>query len=137
MFLGGCNPNARNNYEDYNEDDFVVVQGVITKSIPHRIYSGRVIYAGNDINFLYDLNGTSPKNGFETKSSFILNQGEPVLVLVHKSYDSIAFISTRGIIDKELLVNFLNKCEINNWDDFGLRDWLDSNPNSTVLKPIK
>lgn len=44
-----CSCNNEKSYEDYDENDFVEVQGIITKCIPARTFRA---YSGNNIYFL-------------------------------------------------------------------------------------
>jgi hypothetical protein len=104
ILISPCN--NEKSYEDYDEDDFVEVQGIITKCIPAKSFRA---YSGNNIYFLYHLDKAPPLKGKELKSRFIPTEGNPAIILVHKKDSSIAFYGASGVIDKEILHKFYHK----------------------------
>jgi len=107
IFLN-CSENKKVKYEDFDEKDFIEVQGIITKTVGRKTFQNR---ASNDIYFIYYLNNEKPFVGYELQSPYILDNGEPVIVLVHKNNKNISFFGARGIIDEEGLLTYLRKCE--------------------------
>ncbi|PCE64895.1 hypothetical protein [Sediminicola luteus] len=102
--ISSCN--SEKTYEDYDEDDFVEVQGIITKCIPARTFRA---YSGNNIYFLYHLDKEPPLKGKELKSRFIPTEGNPAIILVHKKDSTVAFFGANGIIDSEAINTFYLK----------------------------
>ncbi|WP_437400073.1 hypothetical protein [Flagellimonas lutimaris] len=95
-------------FEDYNDDDFIEVQGIIIKTkrkVDFKNITKTSIY------FIYNLDKERPDVGFEVDSPFMLNDGEPVIILVHKDDQKISFFGARGIMDEEVLLSYLEKCE--------------------------
>ena len=92
---------GKKRYEDYNEDDFVEVQGIITKV--KRTSSAFDNARRVDIEFVYNLVDTNISYGKEDGIDLVLKYGQPIVVLVHKSDNKISFFGRRGIIDEELL----------------------------------
>ena len=95
-------------YENYNEDDFIEVQGIVTKTVGRKTLQNT---ARNDIYFVYNLNKERPDVGFELKSPYVLNNGGPVIVLVHKKDSDVSSFGARGILNEDVLLSYLEKCE--------------------------
>ncbi len=89
-------------YEDYDEDDFYPVQGIITKvtptSNPFDNPHNKVIY------FDYNLEKITPLQGSESNINLMLKAGDPIIVLVYKANDEISFFGGFGIIDDVLKI---------------------------------
>lgn len=64
-----------------------------------------------DIHYVYNLEFDKPNVGSELKSPYILDDGEPVIILVHKDDNEVSFFSSRGIIEENVLLSYLEKCE--------------------------
>lgn len=103
----GCNESNKK-YEDYNDDDFIEVQGIIIKTKRKVDFKN---ITKTSIFFIYNLDKKRPDVGFEADSPFMLNDGEPVILLVHKDDQKISFFGARGIMDEEVLLSYLEKCE--------------------------
>ncbi|APQ17991.1 hypothetical protein [Maribacter hydrothermalis] len=104
-----CNKKEKLIYEDYNDEDFLPVQGIITKVFKKGAINN---FIKKDLHFIYNLEKENPSKGYEINSPYMLNEGEPVIILVHKNNDSISFFGSRGIIQKEILLNYLEKCDL-------------------------
>ncbi|MDF4221919.1 hypothetical protein PXC01_10015 [Maribacter sp. M208] len=112
-----CNQKAKLDYEDYNDEDFLPVQGIITK-----VYKKGAInnFIKKDIHFIYNLEKENPSKGYEVYSPYILNEGEPAIILVHKDNDSISFFGSRGIIHEKVLEDYLKKCDLDKGTYYGV-----------------
>ena len=108
IFAGGCSEPAKKRYEDYNDEDFIEVQGIITRTNGRSTFQNRII---TDIYYVYNLEFDKPNTGYELKSPYILDEGEPVIILVHKDDNNISFFGSRGIIEEKVLLGYLEKCE--------------------------
>ncbi|MDF0708274.1 hypothetical protein [Flagellimonas okinawensis] len=118
--LIGCSE-SKKKFEDYNDDDFIEVQGIIFKTkrkIDYKNISKTSIY------FIYNLEKETPDVGFELNSPFMLNDGEPVIILVHKDDEKISFFGARGINEEDVLLSYLEKCEEIGGGYFGLDESL-------------
>lgn len=117
FIITSCNQKYKLAYEDYNDEDFLPVQGIITK-----VYKKGAInnFIKKDIHFIYNLGKEKPSKGYEVYSPYILNEGEPAIILVHKDNDSISFFGSRGIIQKKLLLDYLKKCDLDNGIYYGV-----------------
>ncbi|WP_405384983.1 hypothetical protein [Maribacter sp. LLG6340-A2] len=112
-----CNHKDKRDYEDYNDEDFLPVQGIITK-----VYKKSAInnFIKKDIHFIYNLEKENPSKGYEIYSPYILKEGEPVVILVHKDNDSISFFGSRGIIQEKILLAYLKKCDLDKGIYYGV-----------------
>lgn len=117
FIIVSCNQKDKLNYEDYNDEDFLPVQGIITK-----VYKKGAInnFIKKDVHFIYNLEKEKPSKGYEIYSPYILNEGEPAIILVHKDNDSISFFGGRGIIQKKILLDYLKKCDLDNGTYYGV-----------------
>jgi hypothetical protein len=101
LFIGLIYSCGEKKYEDYNENEFNEVQGVITKvkqsSSPFD--SSRV----RDIEYFYYLGEKEPFRGGEKNIDLYLNSGQPIVVLVHKKDSTINFYGYNGMINIEEL----------------------------------
>lgn len=92
-------------YEDYNEDDFYEVQGIITniarRTNPFAPQNYKTIF------YDYHLELPTPLKGKEANVPFMWNEGDPIVILVHKEDKSISFTGYSGIIDEASLVRHL------------------------------
>ena len=92
-------------YEDYNEEDFIERQGIITKM--KRTSNPLDSEWNKKITYAYNLYEDSIYYGQENNISLMLKLGQPIVVLVHKNDDKISFYARRGLVDKkEWVVGF-------------------------------
>ncbi|WP_405251785.1 hypothetical protein [Dokdonia sp. Asnod3-C12] len=84
-------------YEDYNEDNFNEVQGLIMSAVP----DGDPFNSSSikNIRYQYNLDKSPPLIGFENINMFEAQRGYPLIVLVHKEDESISFYGRVGILD--------------------------------------
>ncbi|RIV43027.1 hypothetical protein [Flagellimonas pelagia] len=97
-------------YEDYDEDDFTEVQGIVIKV--DRNYS----YLKEDIRnvyYIYNLGKERPDIGYELNCPFLPMEGEPAIILVNRNEKDVTFMARSGIIDEEeeVLLQYLEKCD--------------------------
>lgn len=59
--------------------------------------------------YIYRLDLKQPLVGIEENTNLKINPEEPVAVMVHKRDSTISFIGHRGIIDEDLLVEYLTR----------------------------
>ena len=119
LVFTGCNEPEKKSYEDYDEGDFIEVQGIITKTNARNTLQNHIV---TDIHFIYNLNLDKPSVGYELKSPYMLDEGEPVIILVHKEDKNVSFFGARGIIEEEVLLDYLKKCEEIGGGYYGLDD---------------
>ncbi|WP_162533626.1 hypothetical protein [Dokdonia sp. Dokd-P16] len=84
-------------YEDYSEDDFNEVQGLIMSAVPDGDPFNRS--SVKNTRYQYHLDQTPPLIGFENIDMFEAQRGYPLIVLVHKEDVSISFYGRVGILD--------------------------------------
>lgn len=117
----GCNDEpTKKKYEDYNEEDFVEVQGIVTKVEKQHGYQSLVV----NISYIYNLDQEKPTKGYEADSPFIPIEGGPAIILVHKDDENVSFFSQSGILDEEeeVLLSYLEKCEQMGGGYYGVDD---------------
>ena len=93
--LSSCNEKK---YEDYNEDDFIEVQGLITriKKTANPIDSEW----NKDITYAYNLDKEVINHGIERNVDLMFKIGQPIVILVHKEDEKISFYARRGLINE-------------------------------------
>ena len=86
-------------YENYNENEFNEVQGVITKvkRSSNPFDSSRV----SDIEYFYYLGEKEPFRGGEKNIDLYFNLGQPIVILVHKKDSTINFYGYNGTINTD------------------------------------
>jgi hypothetical protein len=110
-FFFSCNQKVKR-YEDYNEDDFYEVQGVVTNVVrrtnPFAPSNYKTIF------YDYHLELPTPLKGKEANVPFMWSQGDPIVILVHKEDTSISFTGYLGIIDEISIERYIIKTENEN-----------------------
>lgn len=110
-----CNEKS---YEDYDENDFIEVQGILIRTIRENRFPDN-IHA--DLYFIYNLEKENPDTGQEKGTPYMgLSDGEPITVLVHKEDSEISFFGSRGITQEEVLLEYLDKCTQIGGDYYGV-----------------
>tara|TARA_R110002167_G_scaffold258239_2_gene464826 strand:+ start:759 stop:1166 length:408 start_codon:yes stop_codon:yes gene_type:complete len=108
LLLIGCKEQSTKNYEDYDENDFIEVQGILIKSIRNTVYPDGF---EADLYFIYNLDQDKPNTGYEKGTPYIdLYNGDPITVLVHRENSEISFYGSSGIIEEDILLEYLDKC---------------------------
>ena len=67
LLFQGCKEQSIKSYENYNEEDFVEVQGLIIKVEKEFAYQNRKV----DVTYIYDLEKDKPTVGHEKNTPFI------------------------------------------------------------------
>ncbi|UOB18935.1 hypothetical protein [Abyssalbus ytuae] len=96
FFTISCN--SKKGYEDYNENDFYEVQGIVTY-VEHSTdpFDSPQI---KNIKFNYFLDLEIPLNGAENGLNiFKIAKGYPVIVYVHKDDTNTSFYGKIGLVD--------------------------------------
>nr|WP_299381222.1 hypothetical protein [Allomuricauda sp.] len=102
-----CCKGQTKKYEDYNDENFIEVQGIVVKSKRQTDFKNVI---KSSIYFIYNLNKERPDIGYEINSPFLLHEGEPAIILVHKNDEKISFFGARGMINEDVLLSYLEKC---------------------------
>ena len=105
----GCKEKSSKNFEDYNEEDFIEVQGLIIKVEKEFAYQNRKV----DITYIYDLEKDNPTIGHEKNAPFILMVGQPRVIMVHKYEDNVSFLGINNYVEDEndLIKKYLEKSD--------------------------
>ncbi|APU11054.1 hypothetical protein IZU89_07495 [Cellulophaga lytica] len=109
VLFHGCREKSTKNFEDYNEEDFVEVQGLIIKVEKEFAYqNGKV-----DVTYIYDLEKDNPTIGHEKDSPFIPMVGEPRVIMVHKYEENVSFLGINNYVEDEngLIKKYLEKSD--------------------------
>ncbi|WP_156025514.1 hypothetical protein [Tenacibaculum sp. 47A_GOM-205m] len=96
LFLFSC---GKKKYEDYNEEDFIEKQGIITKMT--RTSNPLDSEWNRDIIYAYNLEEESVSYGQENNIDLMFKLGQPIVILVHKDDDKISFYARRGLINEQ------------------------------------
>ncbi|MEK6152144.1 hypothetical protein WIW50_02735 [Flavobacteriaceae bacterium 3-367] len=113
--LFGC-AESKKKYEDYNDTDFIEVQGIITKTKRKTDFKNVI---KTSVYFIYNLDKERPDIGYELDTPFMLHNDEPAIILVHKDDEKVSFFGARGIIKEDVLLSYLEKCENIGGDYYG------------------
>ncbi|MCL6275437.1 hypothetical protein M3P19_15590 [Muricauda sp. 2012CJ35-5] len=103
-----CEGQTKKKYEDYNDEDFSEVQGIIIKTTRKTDFKNVI---KSSIHFIYNLDKERPDMGYELNTSYMVHEGEPVIILVHKDDYKVSYFGARGIVEEDILLNYLDKCE--------------------------
>ncbi|MDY0780256.1 hypothetical protein [Tenacibaculum sp. IB213877] len=90
--------NTKKKYEDYNENDFYEVQGVVTK-----VYSTSSVFDDSYnklMDYVYCVNDSLILSGKEKEFFKAWKFGQPIIVLVHKTNPEISFYARNGFLNK-------------------------------------
>ncbi|MBQ4915590.1 hypothetical protein J8L85_14135 [Maribacter sp. MMG018] len=103
----GCKEQSIKSYEDYNEQDFVEVQGLIIKVEKEFAYQNRKV----DVTYIYNLEKDKPTVGHEKNTPFIPMAGQPKVILVHKYEENVTFLGGNTYVEDEndLIKKYLEK----------------------------
>lgn len=117
-----CNESSVKRYEDYNEEDFIEVQGIVMRTVKKNNFQN---FIETDIHYIYNLGHEKPTVGKELKSDYMPHEGEPAIILVHKEDKNITFYGYSGILDEgeDVLLEYLKKCEEIGGGYYGVDDW--------------
>jgi len=110
IIIISCKNDSVRRYEDYNEEDFIEVQGIVVKTIKKNNFQN---FIETDIHYIYNLELEKPILGKELKSEYMPYEGSPAIILVHRKDKNITFFSRSGtLIDQEsVYLSYLEKCE--------------------------
>jgi len=101
FLLFGCK-----NEKVFNEADYDKKQGLVTETkIVYKSF--RIKEYHIDYKVFMDSTLTLSKKYFE--GDFITNENQPIVVYINKEDSTDNFIAHKGIINNELLFNYLNK----------------------------
>jgi hypothetical protein len=92
---------------EYKEEDYYKVQGIVVKKNFHFNYVDK--FNKRSLVYIYRLDLNEPLVGIEKNTRLMINPEEPIAVMVHKRDSTISFIGHRGIIDEDLLVEYLTR----------------------------
>lgn len=122
IVIVGCNEESIKRYEDYNEEDFIEVQGIIMRTVKKNNFQN---FIETDIHYIYNLGQEKPTIGKELKSDYMPHEGAPAIILVYKEDKNVTFFSRSGILDEEeeVLLDYLKKCEQIGGGYYGVDDW--------------
>ncbi|MDO6854122.1 hypothetical protein Q4599_11075 [Cellulophaga lytica] len=109
LLFQGCKEQSIKSYENYNEEDFVEVQGLIIKVEKEFAYQNRKV----DVTYIYDLEKDKPTVGHEKNTPFIPMVGQPKVILVHKYENNVTFLGGNTYVEDEndLIKKYLEKSD--------------------------
>lgn len=90
---------------EFKEENYHKVQGIVVKNNFHFSYVNK--FNKRSIIYIYRLDLNNPLVGIEKNTKLLINPEEPIVVMVNNKDSTISFIGNRGIVDEDLLVNYL------------------------------
>jgi len=120
ILLFSCGGDTLPKYEDYNEDDFRLVPGIITGITRTPIAKG--IYYKYNAEYAYNIDSDTILTGKEMDIDLAIREGDGIYVLVHKYNDSISFLAGARLTPKDqiILKNYLKKSEEHGVEYYGV-----------------
>lgn len=88
----------------YDENDYIKVQGIIVQVVNNFTYADKF---KRDYRYIYYLDRKKPIEGVVKGSELIFDMEDPVAIMVNKTDSTDTFIGHRGIINEEVLVEYL------------------------------
>lgn len=121
LLFSGCKHDVTPKYEDFDEDDFVLVPGVVTKITRTPIHARGGWYEYN-VYYAYDLESDTILVGKEMDIDLALNEGDGFYIFVHKKDKGISFIAGSHLLpkDEKILERYLKKSKENGVKYYGV-----------------
>lgn len=124
FILFSCKNKSELKYEDFNEDDFELVPGIITKIERKRtwIARGYQIFQYN-ARYAFNLVSDTILTGREDDIEMVINEGEGAYILVHKNDSSISFLAGLRLTPKDEIIveRYLQKSKDSGVKYFGVK----------------
>ncbi|WP_228235199.1 hypothetical protein [Allomuricauda sp. M10] len=116
-----CNRENQPKYEDYNEEDFLLVPGIVTKVTRTPIFARGWWYDYN-IFYAYSLDSDTISVGKEMDVDMAVSEGEAIYILVHKYKKGLSFPTGRRITpnDEKVIQRYLKKSQDHGVKYFGI-----------------
>lgn len=110
LTASNCKSEATPKYEDFNEEDFLMVPGIVIKKTRTPIVGGRRWYEYN-IYYAYNLDSDTVLVGKEMDVELAVSEGDGIYVLVHKEDENVSFLGRGRIVPSEehIIENYLEK----------------------------
>lgn len=96
--------------KEYREEDYDIVQGIVLKMVPNEENESST-NTKNDIYYVYNIDQNEPKTGIEKNSEARFGEDDLIMVMVNKENASLSFIDRRGMINQELLYQYLKRAD--------------------------
>jgi hypothetical protein len=116
----GCQNKEGLKYQDFNDDDFTNVPGIVTKItrtpiVAPRWYEYNVFYA-------YNLTSDTVLIGKKMDANIVVNKGDGIYILVHKENPKISFIGQGRLVpnDEYIIQDYLKKSAENGVEFYGV-----------------
>ncbi len=121
LVFSSCKQERQVKYEDFNEEDFALVPGIVTKITRTPIYARGNLYEYN-VYYAYNLESDTVLVGKELDVDLALKEGDGFYVLVHKNDMGISFIAGSHLLpkDQKILESYLLKSKENGVKYFGV-----------------
>jgi|TARA_E500000318_G_scaffold94771_1_gene94270 hypothetical protein len=123
LVFSSCNEAKQLKYEDFDEEDFVLVPGIVTKITRTPIYARGDWYKYN-VYYAYNLDSDSVSVGKKMDVDMAVNEGDGIYVLVHKEDEDISFLVGLRLKpnDEDIMEKYLRKSKDNGVKYFGVKE---------------
>jgi hypothetical protein len=123
LVFSGCNDDHKPRYQDFDEDDFILVPGIVTKITRTPIYARGSWYQYN-VYYAYNLESEIILEGKEMDVDLALKEGDGTYVLVHKREKGVSFVTGSQLLpkDQKILESYLKKSKENGVKYYGLEE---------------
>lgn len=109
LAVSNCKSEATPKYEDFNEEDFLMVPGIVIK----RTRTPIIGPWWNDyhIYYAYNLDSDTVLVGKEMDVELAVSEGDGIYVLVHKEDEDLSFLGGGRIVPNQeyIIENYLEK----------------------------
>lgn|GEM_PF-3531215 len=123
LVFSGCKHDKKLRYEDFDEDDFILVPGIVTKITRTPIYSRGSWYEYN-VYYAYNLESDIILEGKQMDVDLALKEGDGTYILVHKDDKGVSFIAGSNLLpkDQKILESYLRKSKESGLKYYGVED---------------
>ncbi|MBO6828641.1 MAG: hypothetical protein JJ876_03675 [Muricauda sp.] len=121
LVFSGCKHDVTPKYEDFDEKEFVLFPGIVTKITRTPIYARGNKYEYN-VYYAYNLESDTILVGKEMDFDLALKEGDGLYIFVHKKDKGISFIAGSHLLpkDEKILESYLKKSKENGVEYYGV-----------------
>lgn len=121
LTICNCKSDEKPKYEDFKEDDFIMVPGIVTKITRTPIFA-RGGWNEYNLYYAYNLDSDTILVGKEMDADLALKEGDGFYVLVLKNDREISFVAGPRLLpkDQRIIENYLKKSKAHGVKYYGI-----------------
>ena len=126
LTFSNCKSDEKPKYEDYDEAEFTMVPGIVTKITRTPIIGNRPHYSWSEINiyYAYNLDSDTVLVGKEMDVNLALKEGDGFYILVHKDDKDVSFVAGQRLLpsDQKMVDSYLKKSKEHGVKYYGVNE---------------